>query len=144
MNTGVGGRYMARLDKKWIVLCSAALGVLYTGGYLATESQASIVTSSSTGAVRVAVGQYADGTYTGSGSNRRGYIQVAVQVKSGKIVDVEITDFGMHYSEDDVVGLPQEVIQNQSPSVQNVSGATYSTEAFQAAVQDALSQAGRV
>jgi uncharacterized protein with FMN-binding domain len=47
----------------------------------------------------------------------------------------------MHYSERDVVGLPDEVLKNQSAQVDNVSGATYSTQAFQDAVQDALSQA---
>jgi uncharacterized protein with FMN-binding domain len=47
----------------------------------------------------------------------------------------------MHYSERDVVGLPNEVLQNQSPRVTNVSGATYSTQAFEDAVQEAISQA---
>jgi uncharacterized protein with FMN-binding domain len=47
----------------------------------------------------------------------------------------------MHYSKDDIVDLPNEVIQIQSPQVNNVSGATYSTEAFQDGVQNALEQA---
>jgi uncharacterized protein with FMN-binding domain len=47
----------------------------------------------------------------------------------------------MHYSESDVVGLPDEVVQKQNAQVTNVSGATYSTQAFEDAVQDALSQA---
>jgi uncharacterized protein with FMN-binding domain len=84
---------------------------------------------------------YKDGTYNGSGSNRRGSIQVAVTIKSDKITDVAISHFAMHYTIDDVVGLPQEVVQKQSAQVKNVSGATYSTQAFQDAVQVALSQA---
>lgn len=47
----------------------------------------------------------------------------------------------MHYSESDVVGLPDEVLKNQSAQVTNVSGATYSTQAFEDAVQQALDQA---
>ncbi|HEY2422344.1 MAG TPA: FMN-binding protein [Neobacillus sp.] len=47
----------------------------------------------------------------------------------------------MHYTESDVVGLPDEVLQKQSAQVMNVSGATYSTQAFQDAVQGALDQA---
>lgn len=47
----------------------------------------------------------------------------------------------MHYSEQDVVDMPDEVIRKQSAQVNNVSGATYSTEAFSSAVQDALDQA---
>jgi uncharacterized protein with FMN-binding domain len=66
---------------------------------------------------------------------------VAVTLQNDKITDVEISRFAMHYSEDDVVGLPQEVLQKQSAQVRNVSGATYSTEAFKDAVQNALSQA---
>jgi uncharacterized protein with FMN-binding domain len=84
---------------------------------------------------------YKDGIYKGTGSNRRGSIQVAVTIKSDKITDVEISHFAMHYSERDVVGLPSEVLQKQSAQVQNVSGATYSTQAFEDAVQEALSQA---
>ncbi|WJH32429.1 FMN-binding protein [Paenibacillus sp. CC-CFT747] len=84
---------------------------------------------------------YKDGTFTGMGSNRRGSIQVAVTIKNDKITDVEISRFAMHYSESDVVGLPGEVLQKQSAGVANVSGATYSTEAFRGAVQQALDQA---
>jgi uncharacterized protein with FMN-binding domain len=84
---------------------------------------------------------YKDGTFTGSGMNRRGSIDVQVTIKSDKITDVEISNFAMHYSEDDVVGLPGEVVQKQSAQVKNVSGATYSTQAFADAVQSAINQA---
>ncbi|MNF12520.1 FMN-binding domain protein [compost metagenome] len=47
----------------------------------------------------------------------------------------------MHYSQSDIVDLPQEVIANQSAKVKNVSGATYSVQAFTDAVQNALSRA---
>lgn len=84
---------------------------------------------------------YKEGTFTGQGMNRRGYIDVQVNIKNDKITDVHISNFGMHYSERDVVGLPTEVVQKQSAQVDNVSGATYSTEAFSDAVQQALNQA---
>ena len=85
--------------------------------------------------------QYKDGTYIGEGYNRRGLQKVAVTIKQDKITKVQITDWEMHYSESDVVDLPQEVVQNQSANVQIVTGATYSSEAFSEAVQDALSKA---
>jgi uncharacterized protein with FMN-binding domain len=66
---------------------------------------------------------------------------VQVTIKNDKIKDVEISDFAMHYSESDVVGLPDEVLKKQNAQVMNVSGATYSTQAFQDAVQEALDQA---
>ena len=73
--------------------------------------------------------------------NRRGSIEVAVTIKSDKISDVEISNWGMHYSESDIEGLPGEVLQNQSVQVRNVSGATYSTQAFKDAVQNAITKA---
>lgn len=85
--------------------------------------------------------QYKDGTYIGEGYNRRGLQKVAVTIKQDKITKVEITDWEMHYSESDIVDLPGEVVKNQSANVQLVSGATYSSEAFSEAVQDALSKA---
>ncbi|SEC08325.1 FMN-binding protein [Paenibacillus sp. GP183] len=209
---------MAKMNKKWVVLCSTAIGAIYAAGYIATETQATMQqpqlqaqvamptessqpipqasiptstissqptpqasvptpTKSSQPTPQASVPTptkssqpqqvpipsptkssqptpkapvptptksshvYKDGTYNGSGSNRRGSIQVAVTIKSDKITDVTISRFAMHYTIDDVVGLPQEVVQKQSAQVKNVSGATYSTQAFQDAVQVALSQA---
>lgn len=147
---------MAKMNKRLVVLCSTALAAVYSAGYFTTETQASmqqtplhtqsnIQTNSSQTNTQVNSSQtnrrYKDGTFTGTGSNRRGSIQVAVTIKNDKITDVEISDFAMHYSESDVVGLPDEVLQSQSAQVENVSGATYSTQAFEDSVQDALSQA---
>jgi uncharacterized protein with FMN-binding domain len=142
---------MAKMNKKWVVLCSTAIAAVYTAGYFSTETQASIpqsplnIAQGQTNSVQTNKSQtyrlYKDGTYTGMGSNRRGSIQVAVTIKNDKITDVQVTNFAMHYSDSDIVGMPEEVVQKQSAKVTNVSGATYSTQAFQNAVQDALSQA---
>jgi uncharacterized protein with FMN-binding domain len=138
---------MAKMSKKWIILCSTAIGAIYAADYSATETQAMMQQSQQHAQViqHAASSQkkqfYKDGIYTGIGTNRRGSIQTAVTIKNDKITDVEIIDFRMHYSQDDVVGLPQEVLQNQNAQVNNVSGATYSTQAFEDAVQDALNQA---
>lgn len=86
---------------------------------------------------------YKDGSYTGTGNNRRGSIEVSVKIKNDKITHVEVSHYAMHYSESDIAGLPPEVVQKQSAQVTNVSGATYSTLAFQEAVQNALSSARR-
>ncbi|MFP3126194.1 FMN-binding protein [Ectobacillus funiculus] len=84
---------------------------------------------------------YKDGTFTGTGMNRRGEMEVAVTLKKDKITDVQIINWGMHYSESDIAGLPDEVIQRQSANVDFVSGATYSSQAFTDAIQDALNNA---
>ncbi|MCM3570421.1 FMN-binding protein [Neobacillus mesonae] len=148
---------MAKLDRKWVVLCSAAVTAVYAAGYFSTEDEAAKTTlrqqppiNIQTQADQTSLSEsknqskkslYKNGTFTGMGENRRGSIEVAVTIQNDKITDVEISDFAMHYSESDVVGLPDEVLQNQNAQVTNVSGATYSTEAFQDAVQAALDQA---
>jgi uncharacterized protein with FMN-binding domain len=149
---GIGGLTMAKMNKKWIVLCTAALGAIYSAEYFTTETHASmqlnpqysqvdIQNQSSPTQSSQTPSLYKDGSFTGSGSNRRGSIEVTVTIQKDKITDVEISNFAMHYSIDDVVGLPDEVLQYQSAQVDNVSGATYSTVAFEDAVQEALSQA---
>jgi uncharacterized protein with FMN-binding domain len=149
---------MAKMDKKWVILCSTAVAAVYATGYFSTETQANKVAIPQTAQVSIhksvnlknnalaaKVSQpakvYKDGTFTGTGWNRRGQIAVAVTLKNDKITDVQISNWGMHYSERDVQGLPSEVMQKQNTQVNNVSGATYSTQAFTDAVQDALNQA---
>jgi uncharacterized protein with FMN-binding domain len=150
---------MKKMDKKWVLLCSTAIAAVYSAGYYTTESQAAVQpiqqhivsnlqtnNDSLNGTGKKVVNSqknklYKDGTFTGSGWNRRGSIGVQVTIKNDKIKDVEISDFAMHYSESDVVGLPDEVLKKQNAQVMNVSGATYSTQAFQDAVQEALDQA---
>lgn len=154
---------MKKMDKKWIILCSTAVAAVYAAGYVTTEPQAAEISQpiqhiaanvqtkhmtalnehkvSKSKPINKPKSLYKNGTFTGSGWNRRGSIDVAVTIKNDKITNVEISNFGMHYSESDVVGLPDEVLQKQSAQVTNVSGATYSTQAFEDAVQAALDQA---
>lgn len=148
---------MAKMDKKWVMLCTTAVAAVYATGYFSTEAQANKVNLQQTAQVSIHqnVNQsnlttakvtqpnqiYKNGTFTGTGWNRRGQIEVAVTLKNDKITDVQISNWGMHYSEQDVVGLPSEVVQKQNTRVNNVSGATYSTQAFTDAVQSALDQA---
>jgi uncharacterized protein with FMN-binding domain len=165
---------MAKMDKKWIMLCTTAVAAVYATGYFSTEAQATKMNfqpqsaqvnihksanQAGSAAAQVSIQKsanqagrpvakviqsnkvYKDGTFTGTGWNRRGQIEVAVTLKSDKITDVEIKNWGMHYSEQDVTPLPGEVLQKQNAQVNNVSGATYSTQAFADAVQDALNQA---
>ncbi|WP_342416428.1 FMN-binding protein [Paenibacillus sp. FSL R10-2782] len=160
---------MAQMNKKWVVLCSTAITAVYAAGYFTTETEAAMpplphhtqvsiptndisknnnpsnVKSTYTNKHHISPKSlYKDGTYTGMGNNRRGSIEVSVTIKNDKITDVEVSHFAMHYSESDIAGLPSEVVQNQSEQVRNVSGATYSTRAFQDAVQNALSSAQNV
>jgi uncharacterized protein with FMN-binding domain len=82
-----------------------------------------------------------DGTYTGAGNSRRGGIQATVTVKAGRITNVAITGASTQYPVAWISALPGEVVATQSAQVDLVSGATYSSLAFQGAVQQALAQA---
>lgn len=84
---------------------------------------------------------YRDGTYTGSGTSRRGGVDVAVTVGGGRIEAVTITGGTTQYPLSRIAALPAEVVARQSPAVDRVTGATYSVQAFQQAVQQALARA---
>lgn len=84
--------------------------------------------------------KYKDGTYTGSGTNRFGTVEVAVTIKQGKIAAVEITDSQTRYPQEYIDSLPQAVIDAQSSDIETISGATRSSEDFINAVIEALNQ----
>lgn len=160
---------MAKMGKKMITLCSAAIGVVYIAGYYVTEpseqniAQAQIhqsqiniqnnqskidqtgsnspSTNSPSSDTKQLSKVYKDGTYSGQGMNRIGSVEVAVSIKNDQITDVEITNCDTHYSQSYIDGLPDQVISHQSADVDVVSGATMSTEDFQTAVEEALQQA---
>lgn len=90
-----------------------------------------------------------DGTYTGDSVNTRfGSVQVRVTISGGKISQLEplqLTDRGntsVQISNYAAPILASEVIDSQSANVSNVSGATYTTDAYVQSVQSALDQAG--
>lgn len=84
---------------------------------------------------------YKDGTFSGEGTSRRGDLWVNVQVQAGKITNVTITRTTLQYPLRDIANLPSEVLQRQSPNVDIVSRATYSSLAFKGAVTQALADA---
>ena len=88
----------------------------------------------------VAVGQYADGVYTGSGTGFRGETVVEVTVQNGQITDITETS----KQDDDQffyrawTTVIEEIITAQAVEVDAVSGATFSSNSIMEAVSDAL------
>ena len=99
-------------------------------------SRAPTATPTPTGPV-----SYQDGVYQGTGNSPRGGFQVAVTIADGSITDVKLTRVTTEYPAYVIQALPGQVIARQSAQVNRVSGATYSTLAFQTAVKQALAQA---
>lgn len=88
--------------------------------------------------------KYKDGTYEGSGTGfRGGTTKVSVVVKNGKITDVStISDEDTpRFYESAFDTIVQEIIQNQTTSVDAVSGATFSSNGIMEAANNALSKA---
>jgi uncharacterized protein with FMN-binding domain len=82
-----------------------------------------------------------DGTYSGVGTSRRGNVQVSLTIQGGRIANVNITGATTEYPTRDISAVPGEVVAHQSPQINIVSGATYSSLAFRGAVQQALQKA---
>jgi uncharacterized protein with FMN-binding domain len=66
---------------------------------------------------------------------------VAVTIQGGRIANVALTQVTTQYPASRIAALPGQVVARQSAQVDRVSGATYSTQAFQQAVQQALGKA---
>ena len=100
--------------------------------------------STTTPTTEVPEGGYKDGTYQGSGTGFGGTITVQVTVSDGKITAVDILsasgETGSYFAS--AQGVVSKVLSSQSPNVDAVSGATYSSNGIIQAVQNALSQAG--
>src|SRR5438552_2136172 len=84
---------------------------------------------------------YTDGTYSGTGTSRRGNVSVSVTIQSGRIASVTISNISTQYPVSRIASLPAQVVSRQAAQVDNVSGATYSAQAFSAAIQAALAKA---
>ena len=86
---------------------------------------------------------YKDGTYQGSGTGFGGTITVQVKVSGGKITEIDIIsasgETGSYLS--NATGVISRILSSQSPNVDAVSGATYSSNGIIQAVQNALGKA---
>lgn len=102
---------------------------------------------SSTAATPVA-GSYKDGQYTGSIADAYyGNVQVKATVSGGKLTDVTFLEYpndrstSVRINTQAMPYLRQEAISAQSASVDGVSGATYTSQAFAESLSSALSGA---
>lgn len=91
---------------------------------------------------------YVDGSYTGSAADAYyGTVQVKTIIRSGIIADVQFLQHPSDRSTSVYINnqamplLTQEAIQAQSAQVSGVSGATFTSQAFQQSLASALAQA---
>lgn len=119
-----------------------------TSGSGTSASTGSTSAGSTTTATAASSGA-TDGTYTGSVVNTRfGAVQVSVTISGGTVTDVtalKLTDAdgrSVQISNRAAPVLRQEVLVAQSANVSNVSGATFTSDAYLTSLQSALDQAG--
>ena len=84
-----------------------------------------------------------DGTYSGWGTSRHGDVEATVIIENGRITAAAISRCLTRYSCSWIAHLQPQVVERQSPEVDNVSGATESANAFYYAVVEALKAAKR-
>jgi uncharacterized protein with FMN-binding domain len=85
--------------------------------------------------------KWKDGTFSGWGTSRHGDIEATVIIEKGRITAAAISRCLTRYSCSWVAHLQPQVVERQSPEVDNVSGATESANAFYYAVVEALKAA---
>lgn len=100
-----------------------------------TETTVSTAASGTTGSIDLA-----DGTYTGSGTGYRGETSVEVTVENGLITSITVTSYQddeqfFNRAESQVIA---EIVAAQTPEVDAVSGATFSSNGIMEAVANAL------
>jgi uncharacterized protein with FMN-binding domain len=93
-------------------------------------------------------GQYADGSYTGNAADAYyGTVQVKAVIQNGALANVQFLQYpndrntSRYINSQAMPQLQQEAIQIQSANVDIVSGATFTSQAFQQSLGSALAQA---
>ena len=110
-----------------------------------TGSASTPTTSSSSGAAKTTSTKTATGAVE---SDRYGNTQVRVTITNGKITAVTVLAYNdtdprsAQISQGAIPVLRQEVLSKQTAAVSTVSGATYTSNAYEASLQSALDKAG--
>ena len=120
---------------------SSALGTSSTADTAAAQESAS-AEEESNAQTQTTEGSLAlaDGVYSGSGSGFRGETSVSVTVENGAIMSIQVTDTSddeRYFSRAETTVI-SEIIAGQTPDVDAVSGATYSSNGIMEAVANAL------
>jgi uncharacterized protein with FMN-binding domain len=93
--------------------------------------------------------KYSDGSFTGGSFDAYyGRVQVQVNIQGGRIVSVDVLDYPRHSGTSRAINrqalpiLESAVIRAQGTRVNNVSGASLTTDAYLRSLKGALKQAG--
>src|SRR5579871_804757 len=115
-----------KMPRQLVALSTSAIAAIYFAGFVATRSadagiastasaysvptNASASASNTGSSSAPAVTAYRDGTYSGSGTSRRGGVSVAVTVAGGRITNVSISRVTTEYPSSRISALPAQVV----------------------------------
>ena len=125
----------------------AAVENALTGETIKTELPKTTTSGNSSALKKVSYtapsGGYKDGTYTGSAQGFGGTIGVSITVSGGKITAVNVTSATGETASylSSAKGVISRILSKQTPNVDTVTGATFSSLGIRDAVTDALEQA---
>ncbi|MDO4175507.1 MAG: FMN-binding protein [Eubacteriales bacterium] len=130
----------------WGRMASLAIAVIAVCVYQANALQWQQETEANQQAVAEANAQnsgavsYQDGVYIGEGEGFGGTITAQVTVTDGEIAYIEITDASNEDAAylDQAMQIVDNIIAAQTPEVDTISGATFSSTGIKTAVQQAL------
>lgn len=144
----LGIRHQLPVIAKPLSLANNNAGKNPPAGAASNTSSSNSGTASSSSTSSTASAAYKDGTYTGSVADAYyGNVEVSATVSGGKITAVKFLQYPDTHSTSVMINqqampyLQQEAIQAQNANVQIVSGATFTSQAFQQSLASALSQA---
>lgn len=131
-----------------IIYHANAVAVLPTASNPSDTSPGASSTNTTSTTGSSGAGGYKDGAYTGSVDDAVwGYVQVKVVIQNGKIASVQFVQYPNERNRSIEINnyadpiLCQEAVQSQSASVDIVTGATDTSEAFIQSLTDALALA---
>lgn len=138
------------MTKQIMALCCVTiLSVCVTGGLLAAgyknshgKEETPNLSAAETDSTAEEAPFYRDGVYTGTGTGFEDFIRVQVTIENHQITEIKITESSEdepYFSEGK--GVIASILEKQSPEVDAISGATYSSEGIKEAVRKALNSA---
>lgn len=89
------------------------------------------------------LGNLKDGTYQGEAKGFAGKIITEVKIENRKIVEIKVIEHNESkgWYEEVYIALPKEIIKNQNPKVDGISGATKTSNGFIKSIENALKKA---
>ncbi|MGC9384026.1 MAG: FMN-binding protein [Kosmotogaceae bacterium] len=132
---------MKRKSKIILFIILAIVGIAIVGFVFVMKNiESNLEELKATEILNIDVSSVSDGKYSGSYSSFPVSARVEVTVRNHEIVDIELIEHNHGRGEAAEV-IPEKVVEAQSPKVDIITSATYSSKVILKAIEDALLKA---